>query len=57
MKRAGHVNAGFPEHANFLPEITSLGNLYFYGRPLSRWRFEKRSEENNFDVFEQRPAK
>jgi hypothetical protein len=35
MKDAGHFNAGFPEHANFLSEIPSLGNLYFYGPPLS----------------------
>jgi hypothetical protein len=34
MKGAGHVNAGFPAHANFLSKLTSLGNLYFYGRPL-----------------------
>jgi len=35
MKGAGHVNAGFPEHAHFLSKVTSLGTLYFYGRPLS----------------------
>jgi len=58
MKGAGDVNAGFPGQANFLSEITSLGYLYFLDvpyPPILRWRFKKKSEGNNFDVFEQRP--